>query len=245
MEQQRFDQIGNSKDNLLKFFRENFEDVIDLVGEERLIEQYFNGQKLPLISIKVLTPVKFLTFIRANGSQCHPYHYRDRCVIIGDAAHAMVPFYGQGMNAGFEDVRVLFDHLAAHPNSLSDALAAYSANRMPDGHIINELAMQNHIEMRASVISNAYLVRKAVEEALYAYVPWLGVRTMYSMISFSNIRYSEVVAKVKRQRRWLNAAAGALVAGGLAGGLWGVNRLGLRRVGFGVGCLKGVVGWFR
>jgi kynurenine 3-monooxygenase len=152
-------------------------------------------------------------------------------VIIGDAAHAMVPFYGQGMNAGFEDVSVLFEHIRRHPDSMADALASYSAYRMPDGHMINELAMQNHIEMRAAVTSKGYLFRKAIEEALYAYVPWLGVRTMYSMISFSNIRYTEVVNRTRRQRVWLNAVATALLVGGVMSGLWGANRLGLRKVG--------------
>ncbi|PUU74739.1 hypothetical protein B9Z19DRAFT_1132674 [Tuber borchii] len=224
MEQWRFDAIGDSRDNLLAFFRENFEEVIDLVGEDSLVEQYLNHQKLPLISIK-----------------CRPYHYKDRCVIIGDAAHAMVPFYGQGMNAGFEDVRVLFEHVRAHPDSMTDALASYSAYRVPDGHMINELAMQNHIEMRATVTSKAYLLRKVIEEALYAYVPWLGVRTVYSMVSFSNIRYTEVVGRTRQQRRWLNAATTALLAGGVMGSLWGVNRLGLRRMDW----LQMIKGWFK
>jgi len=153
----------------------------------------------------------------------------------------MVPFYGQGMNAGFEDVRVLFEHVSAHPDSMTDALASYSAYRIPDGHMINELAMQNHIEMRATVTSKAYLLRKVIEEALYAYVPWLGVRTMYSMVSFSNIRYTEVVSRTRQQRRWQNAAATALLVGGVMGSLWGVNRLGLRSIGW----LQMVKGWFR
>ena len=152
----------------------------------------------------------------------------------------MVPFYGQGMNAGLEDVSVLFEHVNAHLDSMTDALASYSSYRVPDGHTINELAMQNHIEMRAAVTSKAYILRKATEEALYAYVPWLGIRTMYSMVSFSNIRYTEVVSRARRQRTWLNAAATALLAGGVMGGLWGVNRLGLR-----MGWLGMVKGWLK
>lgn len=151
-------------------------------------------------------------------------------MIIGDAAHAMVPFYGQGMNAGLEDVRVLFDHLHLHPDSIGDALTAYSVHRQPDSFCINDLAMRNHVEMRASVTSKRYLLRKFVEESLYAHVPWLGVRTMYSMVSFSNIRYSEVVKKAKRQQLWLNTAATVVGLGAVTVLAWGMGgRTGFAR----------------
>lgn len=150
-------------------------------------------------------------------------------MIIGDAAHAMVPFYGQGMNAGLEDVRVLFDHIRLHPESLSDALASYSAHRRPDGHCINDLAMRNYVEMRSSVTSKAYLLRKFIEESLYAYVPWLGVRTMYSMVSFSNIRYSEVVKKARRQKVWLDMTTAVLGLGVVATVLGTERRTGFMK----------------
>ena len=76
----RFDGITNGYD-LIQFFEEHFADSIPLIGREKLIEDYFNTKPLPLISIK-----------------CSPYHVSDKCLIMGDAAHAIVPFYGQGMN---------------------------------------------------------------------------------------------------------------------------------------------------
>ncbi|KAH0610252.1 uncharacterized protein H6S33_011779 [Morchella sextelata] len=202
-----FADLGESREKHLAFFKKNFEDVIPLVGEDALFDQFMRNPRLPLISVK-----------------CDPYHYKDRAIIIGDAAHAMVPFYGQGMNAGLEDVRVLFDHLALHPGDLAAALASYSKHRKPDSHCINDLAMRNYIEMRASVTSRAYLARKWVEEMLYAYVPWLGVRTMYSMVSFSSLRYSEVVARVRRQKLWMDTIAGGVVLAGVLG----VGFVGLR-----------------
>ena len=75
-----FDGITNGVD-LIKFFEEHFADSIPLIGKDKLVEDYFNTKPLPLISIK-----------------CSPYNVSDKCLILGDAAHAMVPFYGQGMN---------------------------------------------------------------------------------------------------------------------------------------------------
>ena len=121
----------------------------------------------------------------------------------------MVPFYGQGMNAGLEDVRVLFSFLDKHddPGSISQgraaALAEYTAFRVPDAHAINDLALQNYIEMRSSVLSPAYRLRKILEESLSKYFPGLGWQTKYSRVSFGNERYSDVAVKSERQGRVL------------------------------------------
>jgi kynurenine 3-monooxygenase len=169
---------------LLSFFSRDYASVVDLVGADSLCTQFFANQHLPLVSIRTA-----------------PYHYSSRCVILGDAAHAMVPFYGQGMNAGFESVNVLFQHLNRHPTDLATALASYTAERKPDAWAIVELAMRNHEEMRSGVTKPAYLLRKWVEESLNRCLPCLGVRTLYSMISFGNGRYSEVLRKAERQGR--------------------------------------------
>ncbi|KAK6340878.1 kynurenine 3-monooxygenase, mitochondrial precursor [Orbilia brochopaga] len=180
---------------LLGFFRKEFPDVVSLAGEENLIGDYLKNQKLPLISLK-----------------CNPYHYRNKCVILGDASHAMVPFYGQGMNCGFEDVRVLWEHIC-NDATLTEALDNYTAERHPDCVVINDLAMNNYVEMRASVTSTSYLLKKHFQEFLYSWFPCLGVRTLYSMISFSNIRYSEVMKRVKRQERVLGAMGTMIMFG--------------------------------
>ncbi|KAI5809763.1 hypothetical protein DFH27DRAFT_606180 [Peziza echinospora] len=198
MPQRYFDQLGTSPSSILAFFTTHFPDVITLIGKDKLIADYTtNSAPSPLISIK-----------------CSPYHYLDRCVIIGDAAHAMVPFYGQGMNAGFEDVRVLFEFINdKFPGDLAAALEGYSRQRKEDAHTINDLAMRNYVEMRDSVTSRTYKLRKGVEETLYDYFPRLGVRTLYSMVSFSNLRYSEVVERVRWQNGVLNRVGLALAFG--------------------------------
>jgi kynurenine 3-monooxygenase len=142
----------------------------------------------------------------------------------------MVPFYGQGMNAGLEDVRVLFSILDKHvsPTAIPHvraeqrfkALAEYSDTRTKDAHAINDLSLQNYTEMRASVVSHTYRARKWLEEKLSVYVPRLGWQTKYSRVSFGNDRYSEVIRKSERQGRQLVIALGALLTNSAVIGAW-------------------------
>lgn len=175
------------------FFDENFPGAADLVGIAELQLQFEQNPHLPLISIK-----------------CSPHHCSSSGVILGDAAHAMVPFYGQGMNAGLEDVRVLFEHLDRHATSSEGraaALADYSEERVPDAHTINDLASANYWEMHAGVRSPLTLFRKTVEEFLSDKLPSTGFSTQYARVSFSTQRYSEVAQIVARQ--------GQILLGGL------------------------------
>lgn len=149
--------------------------------------------------------------------QCKPYHYKDRAVIIGDAAHAMVPFYGQGMNCGFQDVEVLHRILDKHKveaklsaegniAGLKEALDEYSTERSEDAHAICDLAMYNHYEMRSAVTSPLYLARKKLEGTLHRLFP-SAVIPLYTMVSFSTIRYSEAIKRWNRQTWWINVTA--------------------------------------
>jgi kynurenine 3-monooxygenase len=211
----RFKAIDADPSSLIPFFKENFPGVVpDLISEADIKKQYEDSPHLPLISIK-----------------CKPYHYNSSAVILGDAAHAMVPFYGQGMNAGLEDVRVLYDHLDAYISSSSSteslnvlraqALSAYTTNRHPDSAAINDLALKNYQEMRSDVRSPVYLLRKFVEERLYAYFPSLGWATQYSRVSFGNDRYSEVERRAQKQSRILLTTLGVTAVSIMSwGGLW-------------------------
>ncbi|TID13474.1 General transcriptional corepressor [Venturia nashicola] len=197
----RFQDLSADLSTLIPFFKENFPGVVpDLISEENIIKQYKTNPHLPLISIK-----------------CTPYHYGSSVVILGDAAHAMVPFYGQGMNAGLEDVRVLYEcldeFLPASAVSQRDrlrggALEHYTKLRTPDAKAINDLALRNYQEMRSDVTSPLYLARKFVEESLYASAPSWGWATQYSRISFGNDRYSEVEARAQKQSKILSVCLG-------------------------------------
>jgi len=208
-----FTTLGREPEKVPEFFDTHFPGVTSLIEPRELVNSFLKNPHLPLISIK-----------------CSPYHFLDCAVIVGDAAHAMVPFYGQGMNAGLEDIRILFESLDGHtgttsnednvPPSRAAALAEYSRIRAPDAHSINQLALQNYLEMRASVNSPIYKLRKWLEESLSVYVPSLGWQTQYSRVSFGNEPYAQVIRKSKRQTDLLlKSLVGALTTPLIIGSL--------------------------
>lgn len=211
-----FAELERDPSKLPAFFDSHFAGVTDLISTESLINSFTTNPHLPLISIK-----------------CKPYHHGSSGVIVGDAAHAMVPFYGQGMNAGMEDVRILFGILDKYDREESNdlfeapgatktpavsrcqmghALAEYSAVRARDAHAINDLALQNYVEMRSSVLSRRYRLRKFLEEFMSVHFPSFGWQTKYFRVSFSNERYSEVVHKSDHQGKMLVRSFLALIA---------------------------------
>lgn len=199
------------------FFDKHFPGVTALIPGPDLIKSFKENPHLPLISLK-----------------CKPYHHGSSGVIVGDAAHAMVPFYGQGMNAGMEDVRILFSILDKHTsldesnNNNPDgelitsaatsafqrrlALAEYSAVRAKDAYAINDLALQNYVEMRSSVLSRRYRLRKYLEEFMSVHFPSFGWQTRYARVSFGNEGYADIVRKSDRQSQILLQSFVALVS---------------------------------
>ncbi len=126
------------------------------------------------------------------------WHLDGRAVLLGDAAHAMVPFHGQGMNCAFEDCVALADHLDRQP-SLAEAFAAFEAQRKPDAEAIQRMALENYIEMRDKVDDSGFLLQRQLELALQERHPGRFV-PHYAMVSFMRIPYSQALHRSEVQR---------------------------------------------
>ncbi|MFG0326770.1 MAG: FAD-dependent oxidoreductase [Phycisphaerales bacterium JB037] len=122
--------------------------------------------------------------------RCEPWQRRGKVALVGDAAHAIVPFYGQGMNAAFEDCVALSELLDEHRGEFARALPEYSALRKPHADAIADMALANFIEMRDTVADPGFQHRKRIEQALHAA---FGERAepLYNLVSFSTVPYAE------------------------------------------------------
>jgi kynurenine 3-monooxygenase len=166
---------------IMEFFESVFPDAAALIPD--LLADYHSNPTSSLVTMK-----------------CYPW-VRNQTLLIGDSAHAIVPFYGQGMNAGFEDCRVLNDLLTQLNGDLKNVLPVFQKLRKPDADAIAQLALDNFIEMRDLVGDTDFLLRKKIEAKLYERYPekWIP---LYSMVTFyDTIRYSEAYQTGQRQKK--------------------------------------------
>lgn len=154
-------------------------------------------------------PVGSMVTVRTN-----PWHLHGKVALLGDAAHAIVPFFGQGANASFEDCEALLDSLTTLPHDQRAALDRYQSMRLRHANAIADMALTNFIEMRDKTASPVFRWKKRVEHALHGMMPNTYV-PLYDMISFSTIPYADALERHQRQQRMLLAGAG--VAAALAG----------------------------
>lgn len=139
-------------------------------------------------------PLSSLAIIR-----CYPWTW-GKTALIGDAAHATVPFYGQGMNAGFEDCTVLWGLMQKHGDNWPLIFEEYQVQRKPDGDGLQDLSLHNYYVMRDYVADPRFLLQKKIEARFSDKHPdkWLP---LYSMTTFSDIRYSVAWKEGQRQQR--------------------------------------------
>ena len=170
-----------TRDQIRAFFQKYFPDTLDLIPD--LVDNFLGNPTPPLVTIR-----------------CNPWQYGGHTCLLGDASHAIVPFYGQGMNSGFEDCTILDDLVAEHGDDWSTVIRTFSDTRPTDADAIADLALRNFVEMRDSVADPEFLRRKRVEKHLHrtygdAFLP------VYSMVTFSEIPYREALAATGAQDR--------------------------------------------
>ena len=176
-------------DDIRRFFGEEFPDAVPLMPN--LVDDF------------KINPTGSLVTIR-----CAPWNYEDKVALVGDAAHAVVPFYGQGMNAAFEDCVVLDECLGKFPENRQRAFAEYFNRRKTNADALADLALGNFIEMRDKTASKTFRAKKRLDHFLEAALPGTYL-PLYTMVTFTRIPY----AKAKRRANIQDSIVyGALVA---------------------------------
>jgi kynurenine 3-monooxygenase len=163
------------------FFEEHFPDAKAMMPE--LTDDFFANPNASLVMTK-----------------CYPWHHGDKVCLLGDAAHAIVPFYGQGMNAGFEDCSAMNRLVDEYDHDFSKIFPAFTAERKPCGDAILELALRNYIEMRDKTGDPTFLLQKKIEGRFSTKYPskWIP---LYSQVTFSHIPYHEALRNGDAQQR--------------------------------------------
>ncbi|MDX2174262.1 MAG: NAD(P)/FAD-dependent oxidoreductase [Bacteroidota bacterium] len=170
-----------TKEQITAFFNEEFADAVPLMPT--LVEDFLTNPLSSLVTVK-----------------CFPWVFDNKIGLIGDAAHAIVPFYGQGMNCGFEDCVVLNELIEKHSKNWDTIMQEYQTLRKPDGDAIADLAIANFVEMRDKTADPKFLLQKKIEAKFSSKYPdkWIP---LYSMVTYSpHIRYSTALNEGRKQQ---------------------------------------------
>ncbi len=163
------------------FFKTEFSDAFNLMPT--LISDFKANTTASLVTVK-----------------CFPWVFDNKIALIGDAAHAIVPFYGQGMNCGFEDCVVLNELIDKHNDNWDIIFPEYEKLRKPDGDAIADLAIANFVEMRDKTADPKFILQKKIEAKFSQHYPdkWIP---LYSMVTYSpHIRYSTALKEGQKQQ---------------------------------------------
>ncbi len=167
------------KEELVDFFATHFPDTKEVIPN--LIEDFFKNPTSYLVTMK-----------------CYPWTFEDKVALIGDACHAIVPFYGHGMNAGFEDITILFEIIKKYGDDWKSIFKEYEESRKPNADAIAELSYRNFIEMSSNTASEKFLLQKKIEKRFSDKYPdkW---EPLYSRVTFSHQPYIEALQIGDRQ----------------------------------------------
>jgi len=163
-----------------KFFSEYFPDIKSDISN--LTRDFFKNPTSAMVTMK-----------------CYPWTYWDKVALVGDSAHAIVPFYGQGMNAGFEDISVLDDLIEKHGDDWELIFKLYQESRKPNADAIAELSYRNFVEMSTKTANPNFILRKKIEKHFADKYPekWIP---LYSRVTFSDKPYADALAIGDEQR---------------------------------------------
>src|SRR6266540_3397078 len=168
-----------SDDDVRRFFDEEFPDAVPLMP--RLLEDFLQNPTGSLVTIR-----------------CAPWFYRDKVCLLGDAAHAIVPFYGQGMNAAFEDCVVLDECLEKFPDNRERAFGEYFSRRKENADALADLAIGNFVEMRDKTASKTFRAKKKLDHLLEAALPGIYL-PLYTMVTFTRMPYAVAAKRARAQ----------------------------------------------
>jgi kynurenine 3-monooxygenase len=168
--------------SVLNFFQTRFPDAVSLMPH--LLENYFGNPTGSMVTIK-----------------CSPWHVNGKALLLGDSAHAIVPFFGQGLNCAFEDCTILLGLLDQHAD-WATVFEKFDSVRKNDTDAIADLAVENFVEMRDRVADPRFLFRKKIELALEAKYPGIFV-PKYAMVTFHRVPYSVAAQRGSVQDRML------------------------------------------
>jgi kynurenine 3-monooxygenase len=174
-----------------RFFEEEFPDALPLMPT--LLEDFRQNPTGSLVTIR-----------------CAPWFYKDKVALVGDAAHAVVPFYGQGMNAAFEDCVVLNECLEKFPDNRERAFAEYFSRRKENTDALADLAIGNFIEMRDKTASKTFRAKKKLDHFLEAALPGIYL-PLYTMVTFTRIPYATAAKRARTQDAIVYTALIAIV----------------------------------
>ena len=178
-------------DEVRRFFDEEFPDAVPLMPA--LLEEYRENPTGSLVTIR-----------------CAPWYYKGKVALVGDAAHAVVPFYGQGMNAAFEDCVVLDECLAEFPDDRERAFVEYFSRRKENADALADLAVENFVEMRDKTASKTFRAKKKLDHLLEGLLPGIYL-PLYTMVTFTRIPYATAARRARVQDRIVYASLASVL----------------------------------